>query len=65
MAVGEEQDLCRSLVLRAAQAGENIGTVWKGIMVMEGCWRINRNQVGGEVSGIAAMRSLGYKILLC
>jgi C6 transcription factor Pro1 len=65
MALGEEQDLFRSLVLEATQTGANIGTIWKGLMVMEECWRINRNQVGGEVSWTTAMKSLGYKILLC
>lgn len=65
MTVGEEQNLFRNFVSKAIQSGENTGTAWKGLMVMEECWRIYRNQIGGEVSWINAMKSLGYKILLC
>jgi hypothetical protein len=65
MALGDEQGLFRNWVLKAMQAGTSIGTVWKGLMVVEECWRINRMQVGCEVSWITAMKSLGYKILLC
>lgn len=65
MALEEDQDLFRYLIIKATQAGEPTGTICKGLAVMEECWRIRRCQIHGEVSWTTAINSLGYKILLC
>jgi hypothetical protein len=65
MVLEEKQDVVREVVFRAARAGINTGTIWKGMVVIEECWRLRGGKVNAEVSWVTAMKSLGEKILLC
>ncbi len=62
MAAPEEEAIFRALVLTAAQAGANTGTAWKGLQVMEECWRLR--SAGETADWTTAMKSLGLRILL-
>lgn len=68
MVLEEGRGVVRGVVAKAQSAGLNIGTVWKGMLVVEECWRLRDDcgsQVAGEVGWLDAMGSLGEKILLC
>lgn len=67
MVLEEEREAVRGVVARAQSGGFNIGTVWKGMLVVEECWRLRdaAGEVAVEVSWVEAMESLGEKILLC
>jgi C6 transcription factor Pro1 len=65
MVLEEKQEAVRGVFSRATRKGVNTGTVWKGMTVVEECWRLRGAGVGVEVSWVNAMESLGEKILLC
>jgi C6 transcription factor Pro1 len=65
MVLEEKQSVVREVVGKAQKAGINTGTIWKGMVVVEECWRLREERVGDEVSWVHAMESLGEKILLC
>jgi hypothetical protein len=65
MVLEERQGVVRDVVGKAQKAGINTGTIWKGMVVVEECWRLREGRVGDEVSWVHAMESLGEKILLC
>jgi len=68
-----ERERVRGVVERAVAEGWNVGTCWKGGLVVERCWALRDevakceevSGVGNEVSWVCAMESLGEKILLC
>jgi C6 transcription factor Pro1 len=65
MVLEEGRDVVREVVWKAGRKGVNTGTIWKGMVVVEECWRLRGGEVGAEVSWVNAMESLGEKILLC
>jgi hypothetical protein len=63
MAAKEQYGRFRDLVKRAAAAKQPLGTVWKGLKVMEECWRL-RGGEGGTWCLRSTMERMGKKILL-
>jgi C6 transcription factor Pro1 len=67
MVLEEGRGVVRGVVAKAQSRGFNIGTVWKGMLVVEECWRLRdaAGEMAVEVSWVDAMGSLGERILLC
>ena len=63
MVLEEGREVLRGVVSRAEMGGHNIGTVWKGCVIVEECWRLRDK--GGEVGWVEAIGGLGEAILLC
>ena len=59
-------DRFRGLVGRMAAQKQPLGMTWKGLMVMEECWRLrqSRPEVSAYCDWREAMKSLGKRILL-
>ena len=59
-------DRFRGLVERIRAQKQPLGMTWKGLMVMEECWRLRQSQPELEVDcdWKMAMKSLGTRILL-
>lgn len=64
MASPEQETLFREVFQRALMAGEPIGTIWKGLRIVEECWRLRSLWGGKELAWKEAMGSLGVKVLL-
>lgn len=59
-------DRFRGLIRRMAAQKQPLGMTWKGLMVMEECWRLRQSQpeLGPDCDWKMAMKSLGRRILL-
>jgi hypothetical protein len=59
-------DRFRDLVRRLSAQKLPLGMTWKGLIVMEECWRLRHSQpdMGADCEWKMAMKSLGTKILL-
>lgn len=59
-------DRFRNLVGRMAAQKQPLGMTWKGLMVMEECWRLRQYQpeLSADCDWKRAMESLGKRILL-
>ena len=56
----------QAIVARAAEKKQLLGMSWKGLIVMEECWRLRQAQLEmqGDCEWRRAMKSLGTRILL-
>jgi len=54
----------RQIVTRTMQQSQPPGMTWKGLMVMEECWRLQQRHGSSKVGWREAMQSLGARILL-
>lgn len=59
-------DRFRGLVTRIAAQNLPLGMTWKGLIVMEECWRLRQSQpdLGADCDWKSATKSLGSRILL-
>ena len=59
-------DRFRALVMRIIAKKQPLGMIWKGLIVVEECWRLRESQLELEADcdWKTAMKSLGAKILL-
>ena len=66
MASEENENVFRSVTRSALETGEQAGTVWKGMLVMEECWRLRKLPDRGSLGSdwMAAMESMGLRIML-
>lgn len=66
MATNEQYDRFRGLISRLAARNQPLGMTWKGLMVMEECWRLRESQLEleFECDWKSAMKSLGKRMLL-
>ncbi|KAH8660648.1 fungal-specific transcription factor domain-containing protein, partial [Tricladium varicosporioides] len=63
MATEDLYDKFRGIVARTSAAKHPLGTTWKGLRVMEECWRLRRDEPG-LWSWTSTMKKMGVKILL-
>jgi len=59
-------DRFRGLITRLAARKQPLGMTWKGLLVMEECWRLRESQpeLEADCDWKRAMKSLGTRILL-
>ncbi|KAK0718035.1 fungal-specific transcription factor domain-containing protein [Lasiosphaeria miniovina] len=59
-------DRFRGLITRLVEQNRPLGMSWKGLMVMEECWRLRESQreLGADCDWKMATRSLGKRVLL-
>jgi len=59
-------DRFRGLIMRLAAQNRPLGMSWKGLMVMEECWRLRESQpeLGADCDWKMATMSLGKRVLL-
>ncbi|KAH6675044.1 fungal-specific transcription factor domain-containing protein [Halenospora varia] len=63
MATEDQYDRFRDVVARATTAKHPLGTTWKGLRVMEECWRLRKDEPG-VWCWRSTMKKMGVKILL-
>lgn len=63
MATEDQYDRFRDIVRQASAAKQPLGTTWKGLKVMEECWRLRKLE-GGTWSWRSTMERMNVKILL-
>jgi C6 transcription factor Pro1 len=63
MANEHQHDRFRNLVTRTSAAGQALGTTWKGLKVMEECWRLRKCEPG-LWCWKSTMKHMNVKILL-
>lgn len=64
MSTEEHYGRFRRIVSRTMQQSEPPGMSWKGLMVMEECWRLQPMSRGSRIGWREAMDSLGARVLL-
>lgn len=64
MSTSESHGRFRRIVSRTMQKSQPIGMTWKGLMVMEECWRMRKIRGPTKIGWREAMESLGARILL-
>jgi hypothetical protein len=66
MARKEQQHVFRDMIAKALEEKQLIGMSWKGLLVMEECWRLREacQSQTADCDWLTAMQSLGQRILL-
>lgn len=64
MSTSEQHGRFRRIVSRTMQESEPPGMSWKGLMVMEECWRLQQMHGSSRIGWRAAMDSLDARVLL-
>ena len=59
-----QQARFRWILRRTMQEAQPPGIAWKGLIVMEECWRLRRSDPGKRIGWREAMDSLGVRVLL-
>ena len=70
MAIGGEQRTFSEIMKLCIDEGINTGSAWKGMAVMEECWKVTNSDLNRSMDGVGfgwveAMKVLKQKILLC
>lgn len=64
MATEGQYDRFRQVMKRTLNAKEQVGSAWKGLMVMEECWRLRESEPSRVWCWRTAMKAMNMKVLL-